>query len=69
MRNDDRRRALLKELFRKYVDNDIISLGNEEFDAFVDFCAVSDSFLKGSTQYDFIMYVKNRFEVYRMLRK
>ena len=68
MRNNDRRRALLKELFRKYVDADIIQLSNEEFDDFIDFCGVSESFLKNSTQYDFIMYVKKRFEVYRMVR-
>lgn len=68
MRNNDKRRALLKELFRKYVDADIIQLSNEEFDEFIDFCGVSDSFLKNSTQYDFIMYVKKRFEVYRMIR-
>lgn len=67
MRNNDRRRALLKELFRKYVDYDIIQLNNDEFDRFIDFCRVSDEFLKGSTQYDFIMYVKKRFEVFRML--
>ena len=68
MRNNDRRRALLKELFRKYVDADIIQLSNEEFDDFIDFCGVSESFLKNSTQYDFIMYVKKRFEVFRMVR-
>ncbi|MDQ3052020.1 MAG: carboxypeptidase-like regulatory domain-containing protein [Bacteroidota bacterium] len=68
MRNDDQRRALLKELFRKYVDNDIIQLDNNEFDEFIDFCGVSDDFLKNSTQYDFIMYVKKRFEVFRMVR-
>ncbi len=68
MRNNDRRRDLLKELFRKYVDNDIIQLSSEEFDDFVDFCGVSDQFLKNSTQYDFIMYIKKRFEVFRLMR-
>lgn len=67
MRNNDRRRALLKELFRKYVDNDIIQLDNYQFDEFIDFCNVSDSFLQNATQYDFIMYIKKRFEVFRML--
>ncbi|MFN5325225.1 MAG: hypothetical protein ACK5C5_09930 [Bacteroidota bacterium] len=67
MRNNDKRRSLLKELFRKYVDYEIIDLENEEFDRFIDFCRVSDDFLKSSTQYDFIMYVKKRFEVFRML--
>ena len=69
MRNNDKRRALLKELFRKYVDNDIISLNNDEFDDFIDFCRVSDEFLQRSTQYDFIMYVKKRYEVYRMIKE
>lgn len=68
MRNDDRRRDLLKELFRKYVDNDIIQLDNNDFDDFIDFCGVTDSFLKNSTQYEFIMYIKKKFEVYRMVR-
>jgi len=68
MRNNDNRRALLKELFRKYVDADIIQLDNNEFDEFIDFCGVSDQFLKTSTQYDFIMYIKKRFEVFRMVK-
>ncbi|HEX5002072.1 MAG TPA: hypothetical protein VFW78_06225 [Bacteroidia bacterium] len=69
MRNNDRRRALLKELFRKYVDNDIIQLKDEEFDDFIDFCRVSDDFIKSSTQYDFIMYIKKRYELYRMINR
>ena len=69
MRNNDMRRSLLKELFRKYVDADIIQLDNSEFDEFIDFCGVSDEFLKTSTQYEFIMYVKKRFEVYSLIRK
>ena len=68
MRNEDNRRSLLKELFRKYVDSDIIQLDNAEFDEFIDFCGVSDEFMKSSTQYDFIMYIKKRFEVFRMMK-
>lgn len=68
MRNNDNRRALLKELFRKYVDSDIIQLDNHQFDEFIDFCGVSDEFLKNSSQYDFIMYIKKRFEVFTMLK-
>jgi len=69
LKNNDRRRSLLKELFRKYVDNDIIQLSNEEFDDFIDFCGVSDEFLQRSSQYEFVMYIKKKFEVYRMIRK
>ena len=67
MRNDDRRRDLLKELFRKYVDNDIIDLKDEDFDDFIDFCRVSDEFMKSSTQYEFIMYIKKRYELYELI--
>jgi hypothetical protein len=68
MRNNDRRRALLKELFRKYVDNDIITLDNDDFDDFIDFSNVSDDFMKSVSQYEFIMYIKKRFEVYQIVR-
>ena len=69
LRNEDNKRKLLKELFRKYVDNDMITLDEEKFDDFVDFINVSDEFLKNSTQYDFILYVKKKFELYKTLKK
>lgn len=67
--NDDKKRSLLKELFRKYVDGNIISLNEEEFDNFISFCNVSDEYLKNASQYDFIEYIKKRYEVYSMIRK
>lgn len=67
--NEDNRRNLLKELFRKYVDNEIINLTEAEFDDFINFCNVSDEFMKKSTQYDFIMYIKKKYELYHLARK
>ncbi len=61
LQNEDRKRELLKELFQKYVDYNIIKLNNEQFDAFIDFCNVSEEFLKYTSQYDFIMYIKYKF--------
>lgn len=61
LQNEDRKRELLKELFQKYVDYNIIKLDNEKFDAFIDFCNVSEEFLKYTSQYDFIMYIKYKF--------
>ncbi len=37
---------LLKELLTKYVEADIISMDDEDFDDFIDFCAVSDDMIK-----------------------
>lgn len=68
-RNEDAKRKLLKELFQKYIDNQIMDLSEEEFDSFIDFINVNDDFLKNSSQYDFIIYVKRKFEMYRSLKK
>lgn len=64
LENDARMRDLLKELLTKYVEADIISLHDEAFDDFIDFCAVSDEMIKRSSQYDFAMYIKSRYQLY-----
>jgi hypothetical protein len=65
MKNEDRKRELLKELFKKYVDYEIISLKNEDFDDFIDYCNVSDYFIQNSSQYDFLIYIKRRFKEFQ----
>ncbi len=67
--NDANKRELLKELFVKYVDADIIDLSDNEFDDFIDFCDVSDEFLKTSTQYEFIEYIKTKYRLYEEVTK
>lgn len=67
LRNEDAKRALLRELLYKYVEYDIINLGDESFDDFIDFCAVPDEVIKGLSQYDFLMYVKKKYELYSSL--
>lgn len=66
---EDRRRELLKELLSKYVRYDIIDLKNEDFDAFIDFLNLPDEFIKSAEQYDLIMAVKYRYEVFEAGRK
>lgn len=63
--NEDRKRELLKELFVKYVDYDIIDLSRDEFDDFIDFINVSDQQLISMSQYDFVLFTKERFQAYR----
>ncbi len=67
LRNEDRKRELLRELLKKYVEYDIINLSDEAFDDFIDFCAVPDEVIKGLTQYDFLLYVKKKYELYASL--
>ena len=69
MENDDRRRDLLKELFHKYADYDIIALDNHEFDLFIDYLQVSDAMLQGMSQYEFVLYVRDRFKAWQKVRR
>jgi hypothetical protein len=62
--NDDKRRQLLKELLARYVADDIIELSNVDFDRFVDFCNVSEEFMKRATQYEFMVYIKGKYELF-----
>ncbi len=67
LENEDRKRELLKELLHKYVQYDIINLSDEAFDDFIDFCNVPDEVIKGLTQYEFLLYVKKKYELYASL--
>ena len=67
-RNEDRKRELLKELLSRYVAFDVINLPDEEFDDFITFCNVPDEFMKQSTQYEFILYIKKKYEFYEALK-
>lgn len=66
---EDKKRALLKELFHLYVDYDIIALTNDEFDTFIDFMHVSDEFIRQSSQYEFLIFVKEEFQQYKIWRR
>ncbi|MDA9836007.1 hypothetical protein N9C00_03525, partial [Flavobacteriales bacterium] len=65
--NKDNRRELLQELFVKYVDYDIVQLKQEEFDKFAEFCDPGDELLKKWTQYEFILYVKRQYGLFKMI--
>lgn len=67
LRNEDRKRELLRELLQQYVAYDIINLSDEAFDDFIDFCQVPDAVIKGLSQYDFLLYVKKKYELYASL--
>lgn len=69
LENEDKKRALLKDLFHHYVDYDIIQLNDDQFDEFIDYINVSDEFLKSSTQYDFLIYVKDRFRDFKVVKR
>jgi hypothetical protein len=67
--NDAKRRDLLKELLAKYVDYHIIDLSNDQFEEFIEYLNVSDEFLKNSSQYDFIIFVKMKYQHFQKQHK
>lgn len=69
LRYEDKKRELLKELLTKYVNGNIIKLSTEQFDEFIQFANVSEEFMKSSTQYEFIMFIKFRYEKYVEVKK
>lgn len=64
--NNEKRRELLRQLLANYVAHDIFYLDDNEFDAFIDYANISEEYMKQATQYDFCIYVKRRFENYRI---
>ena len=65
---DDQRR-IVKELLRNYVAYDVISLSDEEFDEFIDFLNMNETFLKTASEMELITFIKDKFEHYLMIRK
>ena len=67
LENEDMKRELLRELLQQYVDYGILKLSNDSFDDFIDFCAVPEDVLKSLSQYDFLVYMKKKYELYTSL--
>ena len=65
---DDQRRVV-KELLRTYIAYDIIELDEEEFDNFIAFLNVNDSFLKTATEMELITFIKDKYEHFRDMKK
>ena len=67
--NADKRKELLRQLLANYVTHDIINLDNFEFDDFIYFCNVPENYMKSATQYDFCIFIKQKFEVYALMKQ
>lgn len=67
LENEDLKRELLKELLTRYVEYDIINLSNEAFDDFIDFCKVPDEVIMGLSQYEFLLYIQQKYQLYSRL--
>jgi hypothetical protein len=62
--NEDLKKDILKDLFRLYVKNDIIDLSEEEFEAFILYCNLSEEFIKTASQFELVMAIKGKYEAF-----
>lgn len=63
--NEDLKRDILKSLFRLYIKHDIIDLTEEEFDAFIKYCNLSEEFIKNASQFELVMAIKGKYETFQ----
>jgi hypothetical protein len=59
---------VVKELLRVYVSYDIIELDEAEFFDFIIFLNLNEEFLKKASDYDLIIYIKEKYIHFRQLR-
>ncbi len=62
--NRDLKEDILKDLFRLYIKNDIIDLSEEEFEEFIEYCNLSESFIKNASQFELVMAIKGKYEAF-----
>jgi hypothetical protein len=58
---DDQKR-IVRELLRLYVSYDIIKLSEAQFDEFILFLNIDNTFLKTSTEMELITFIQDKFE-------
>lgn len=58
---------VLKELLRTYVSYDVVKLDESEFMDFIHFLNIPESFLKTASDYQLILYIKDKLEHYKKL--
>jgi hypothetical protein len=63
----DNERKVVQELLRLYVAYDIINLTEDEFDDFIIFLNINETFLKTATEMELITFVQDKFEHFKRL--
>lgn len=64
----DNQRDILKELLRTYVAYEVIELTDEEFDEFIAFLNMDETFLKTATEMELITFIQDKFDHYQWMK-
>jgi len=62
LENEDRKNAVLKDLFRTYNRAGVIALAEADFDSFIMFLNMPEWYLKTASDYDLAVTIKQRYE-------
>ena len=68
LRAEDAKQALIKELFTRYMLAYIINLDEKDMDDFIAFSGLTNTYNLFDTEYELVVYVKNRFVDYKRYR-
>ncbi len=68
LRAEDAKQALIKELFTRYMLAYIIDLDEKDMDDFIAFSGLTNTYNLFDTEYELVVYVKNRFVDYKRHR-
>ena len=64
----DDQKKVVKELLRLYVAYDIINLSEDDFDEFITFINVDESFLKTASEMELIVFIKDKYEHFKSFK-
>ena len=65
----DDQRQVVKELLRLYVAYEIIEMEESDFDDFIIFLNADPDFLKTAAEMELVLFIKDKFEHFKMIRK
>ena len=63
----DKQKAVVQELLRLYVAYDIIYMDEEQFDSFIAFLNIDETFLKTASEMELITFIQDKFEHFNSL--
>ncbi|CAN5413977.1 hypothetical protein BH11BAC2_BH11BAC2_03940 [soil metagenome] len=69
LENNDRRKALLREMLYQYSLSKLIEMEPDEYDNFIQYMNLNDVMLQSFSQYDLALYIRERYYNYNDLRR
>lgn len=69
MENEDRKNAILRDLFRTYNRAGVINLPESDFDSFILYLNMPESYLRTASDYELAVTIKQRYELFMRSRQ